>query len=76
MWIATVLNNKDFLAISKAPLESLLLGTHPWTVYNDSLKCSGREEYTVDMTLTGCNETEFTCKDGLCVSMELSLIHI
>ena len=34
------------------------------------MKCSSEESYTLDITLTGCNDTEFTCKDGSCISME------
>ena len=58
------------MARSRAPLQSLLLGTHLWKIHNDSSKCAKRESYTVMMTLTGCNHSEFTCSDGICVSMD------
>ena len=73
LWIATVFDNKDFLATSRAPLQSLLLGTHLWTIHNDSIKCARNsisEPNTVMMTLTGCSHSEFTCSDGNCVSMD------
>ena len=34
------------------------------------MKCSSDESYTLDITLTGCSDTEFTCKDGSCISMD------
>ena len=46
-----------------------LLGTHKWTVYNDSRECSQSPSYTSLLTLTSCSAKEFTCKDGACVSM-------
>ena len=52
-----------------SPEDTLLLGTHRWTIHNDSL-CSNNESYTAYLTLTGCNISEFTCRDGSCVPME------
>ena len=56
-------------ASSSSPEDTLLLGTHLWTIHNDSL-CSNKESYTAYLTLTVCNSTEFTCRDGSCVPME------
>ena len=44
LWRARSISNQRFTAISEAPLESLLLGTNAWTVYNDS--CSDSQTYT------------------------------
>ena len=52
------------------PKASLLLGPHEWTVHNDSEKCTNDQSYTINMVMTACNDTEFTCSDGSCVSME------
>ena len=64
------MRNKDFVATSDAPKESLLLGPHPWKIYNDSKKCSNNKTYFKIMTMMACGDEEFTCDDGSCVSME------
>ena len=58
-------------AKSDAKHHTYALGKHNWTITNDTEKCSGKESsYTIEMKLTGCNESQFTCDDGQCVSME------
>ena len=32
--------------------------------------CFEGEDYTIEMKLTGCNKTQFTCNDGSCIKME------
>ena len=49
---------------------SFLLGKHNWTVSSDNYKCSDGKDYTLEMKLTGCNNTQYTCDDGQCVEME------
>ena len=56
-------------ATTKASYESLGLGTHQWTVYNDSRKCSTETEYQVELSLTICNSSQYGCHDGSCVCM-------
>ena len=68
-WIARHISEPDFLATSRAPKASLLLGPHQWTVHNDSEKCTTEKSYTIMMLMTACNATEFTCTDGSCVRM-------
>ena len=68
-WVARHVSNSHFLATSRAPKASLLLGPHEWTVHNDSEKCTNEQSYTTRMLMTACNDTEFTCSDGSCVSM-------
>ena len=40
LWKATSTKHPDFLATSEAPYVTMLIGTHSWTVYNDSTSCS------------------------------------
>ena len=62
----------DFLATSKAPERSLLLGSHVWTVHNDSEECfnEGVIMYEINLTLHACNEEQFACKNAFCIAME------
>ena len=61
---------KVFRAISHAPKKSLLLGTSLWTIYNDTKACSPNGTYSAWLTMTACNDTEYTCASGNCVPME------
>ena len=72
LWVATRLNKKGNYtsAVTKAPLAGMAIGTNLWTVYNDSKRCSSETKYEVVLTLTGCTEQEFTCREGFCVAME------
>ena len=72
LWQASRLSKtgNTTLALTKAPLASMALGTHLWTIYNDSSRCSSEPEYEALLTLTGCGEEEFTCREGFCVDME------
>ena len=71
-WRMRHVNKENFLATSRAPESSLLLGSHKWTVYNDSEKCSKESStYTTTLTLHTCNpEEEFACDNAFCVKME------
>ena len=64
------MTEKYFLATTTAPHNSLLLGSRLWTVHNDSAKCSENGSYSILLTMTGCNDTQYTCYDGRCVSMD------
>ena len=60
------------LATIKASKSSLLLGTHNWTIYNDSLDCQllyKGNPYTLPLNLNSCNDEEFNCDDGSCISL-------
>ena len=72
LWQATRLDKAGNFtrAVSKAPLAGMAIGTNLWTVYNDSKRCSSETQYDVLLTLTGCSEQEFTCREGFCVAME------
>ena len=58
-------------AVTRASTNSLAIGTHTWTVTNDSKRCSAETEYEVVLTLTGCRDDEFTCREGFCIGMML-----
>ena len=48
--------------MTEASQLSYALGKHNWTISGDSDECSkGQDSYTIEMKLTGCNESQFTC---------------
>ena len=71
-WRMQHVSKEDFLATSRAPDSSLLLGSHKWVVHNDSKKCSSETfTYTTTLTIHICNpEREFACENAFCVMME------
>ena len=70
IWEAFVNSKSGFIATTKATEKSLALGKNLWTISNDSRDCSEEESYSLHLTLSGCSETEFTCFDGSCISMQ------
>ena len=40
LWKATSARHPEFLATSESSFMTLLIGTHSWSVYNDSTFCS------------------------------------
>ena len=64
--------NVDFLATSRAPERSLLLGSHGWTIQNDSVECSdkGATTYETNLILHACNVEQFACDNAFCIAME------
>ena len=67
LWKAENPEQPYFLATSAAARRTLLLGSHNWTLNNDS--CSNEKVYTTTLVLTSCTEDEFTCSDAMCVPM-------
>ena len=59
----------NFVATSRASESSLLLGSHTWTVFNDSPKCSPKEKnfYTTNLILHACNIEQFACSNAFCI---------
>ena len=49
---------------SKASHASFTLGKHIWTIK------TAEDEYVTELKMSGCQNGEFTCNDGQCVSME------
>ena len=64
--------NSMLIASAKSSLPAMGLGTNPWTIYNDSKDCYDGDgmEYTTMLTFSSCNDEQFTCENGNCVSME------
>ena len=56
--------------MTRASQNSYALGKHNWTISGDTYYCSEGKDYTLEMKLTGCNKTQFTCDDGQCIKME------
>ena len=54
---------------SKASFASFTLGKHNWTIKGDK-GCSEGENYIKELKMSGCEENQFTCDDGQCVSMD------
>ena len=54
----------------EASQKTFALGKHNWTISGDTEKCSKGGIYTIEIKLTGCHESEFTCDNGQCISME------
>ena len=62
----------DFLATSRAPERSLLLGKYTWTVHNDTEECNEEElnTYETKLTLHACNLDQFACDNAFCIAMK------
>ena len=43
------------------------MGRRTWMITNDV--CSGSGEHPVSLVITACQEDQFTCDDGSCISM-------
>jgi len=63
-------------ATSSASRESGVLGMHKWTIYNESRQCSTDFELPTQLSLTACNDAEFTCNDGICIPMDVMVAWI
>ena len=69
-WVLTE-SKHNVTAVSGASKASYALGKHRWTISGDAFECSQEKPYTTMLKLTGCDpESEFTCDDGQCISME------
>ena len=61
-WEASHNTNDDFKATTVANSYSLLLGTHEWIIQDDTKSCqTGKGPYMASLTLTACNDTQYTC---------------
>ena len=68
MWRLNVMDS-DVTGTSAASFVSFTLGKHNWTIKGDK-GCSSGNTYTAELKMSGCQEKEFTCYDGQCVSVD------
>ena len=71
LWKLSVVG-RNVTAVSKTSLASYTLGRHNWTISGDK-GCNediNSESYTTELKMSGCEEGNFTCNDGQCVSMD------
>ena len=67
----------NFTTMSRASQNSfVVLGKHNWTLSGDKYQCNEGKDYSLELKLTGCNNTQFTCDDGQCVEMEERCNHL
>ena len=59
--------------MSKTTQASFTLGRHNWTIIGDRdcNKDINSDSYTTELKMSGCEDGQFTCNDGQCVSMDL-----
>ena len=67
IWTIRDVTNPYVTAVSEAPFRSLVIGNYLWTITNDT-ECS-KEVYSKYLSLTSCSNDQFTCNDGLCISI-------
>ena len=67
VWIMNDSSNQFVYAVSDAPFRSLAIGNFVWNITNDT-EC-GKEVFSKALSLTSCSPTQFTCNDGLCISI-------
>ena len=65
IWEARHHTQTGFRAWAKASAASLFLGPNLWTIEGDSPQCSTNDTYSSRVLLTGCNNTEFSCRSRL-----------
>ena len=59
----------NVIATSKASHASYTLGRNNWTITGD-YDCNAGEEHVTELKMSGCQDADFTCNDGQCVSMD------
>ena len=65
-WKITLLEDNDAL-MTMTDKTRIPIGTHEWTVPEDICK-DGLS--TIMLVISSCNDTEFTCDDGICIPIE------
>ena len=68
LWILD-LRDSNLTGYSKATHATFTLGKHNWTIKGDK-GCNGGQSYVTELKMSGCQQGDFTCSDGQCVSMD------
>ena len=68
-WILFV-TGSNVTGTSTASQASFTLGKHNWTIKGDN-GCGSGDTYETELKMSGCEEGNFTCDDGQCLSMSL-----
>ena len=68
MWTLDV-TQSNVTGTSTASFASFTLGKHNWTIKGDK-GCSSGATYVTELKMSGCQDGNFTCNDGQCVSMD------
>ena len=63
------LRDSNLSAIAEASHASFTLGKQNWTIQGD-MGCNRGKIYVTELKMSGCQEGNFTCNDGQCVSMD------
>ena len=69
VWEASVVSLASYAVTKTKVGESMVLGKHLWKISNDSHTCHGGDTYHRYLKMTGCQDSQFTCSDGQCISM-------
>lgn len=67
-WMMRNVNNVNVSAVTDASMASFVMGTYQWKVSGHT-NCN-KKETKMMLTLTTCNDGQFTCANGLCVAIE------
>ena len=71
-WEIRNVNNDFVKATSSASFATFAIGTLMWNITNDT-RCSTKDSSLL-LSLSGCNEVQFSCNNGLCINIENRLV--
>ena len=67
-WNMTLYHDKSIYAVCTDCDNKYPFGTHNWQFFNETCKDENVDNVTI--SFSGCNNEEYTCKDGTCVSLD------
>ena len=70
VWTLNVFNSTTMAYTQEAPANGFALGKYDWNIEGDHINCNQGKPYSKTLKLTGCQEGEFTCSEGQCITME------
>ena len=68
-WIMKIVDS-NVTGKSRSSHASFTLGRHTWTIFGDTGCNEKGSSYTKELKMSGCQDSDFTCYNGQCVSME------